>query len=125
MSEQTDFLKTVREGLSAVQTVATRRLEALEGDARKVLGDFVEKGRDSQKELIERLSRLTANGSSLEGVVQSLKDAGGKAVAFVDTAGREQAVTLAGELRRIAELLEKVAVKKDEAATSAPAADPS
>jgi hypothetical protein len=125
MSEQTDFLKTVREGLSAVQTVATRRFEALEGDARKVLGDFVEKGRDSQKELIERLSRLTANGSSLEGVVQSLKDAGGKAVAFVDTAGREQAVTLAGELRRIAELLEKVAVKKDEAATSAPAADPS
>jgi hypothetical protein len=118
MSDQTDFLKTVRVGLSTVQTVATRRLEALDGNARKALGDLVEKGRDSQKELLERLGRLTANGSTLEGVVHTLKGAGGKAVAFVDATGREQAVTLAGELRRIADLLEKVAVKKADGGVS-------
>ncbi|MFM2152203.1 MAG: hypothetical protein RL199_638 [Pseudomonadota bacterium] len=119
MADQTDFLKTVREGLNTVQTVAVRRLEALEGDARKALGDLVEKGRDSQKELLERLGKLTANGSPLEGVVQSLRGAGGKAVAFVDSTGREQAVSLAGELRRIADLLEKVAVKKAETPAAA------
>jgi DNA-binding Lrp family transcriptional regulator len=122
MSEQTDFLKTVREGLTSVQTVAARRLEALEGDARKALGELVEKGRDSQKELAERLGRLTASGSALEGVVQSLRGAGGRAVAFVDATGREQAVSLAGELRRIADLLEKVAVKKADAPAATPEA---
>src|SRR4051812_27424400 len=58
MTQQTEFLKNVRETFTKAQTNAAQRLGALEGDARKVIGGLVEKGRASQKDLSEKLSKL-------------------------------------------------------------------
>lgn len=144
MAEQTEFFKTVREGLTSAQAKATQRFEALEGDARKALTGLVEKGKVSQRDVVERLNRLASSGvinekvkpaaeealrrvsateykQALEELGKKVRETREKAVAFVDTTGREQAGALAVELHRFADRLEKLAKKV--AADSAPATD--
>lgn len=133
MSEQVEFFKSVREGFSAVQAKATQRIEALEGDAKKALNELVEKGRLSQKDLIERLGRIAKvqdkvkpaaeeawrkvssaeYKQTLEELTRKVKETREKARTFVDSTSREQAAALAGELRRFAERLDKLAKKAE------------
>jgi hypothetical protein len=127
MAEQTEFFKTVREGITSAQAKATQRFEALEGDARKALDGLVEKGKASQKDIVERLGKLAqaeviqqkvkpAAEEAFKKVAsaeykQTLDELAKKARTFVDTTSREQAGVIAGELRKFADRLEKLAQK--------------
>lgn len=112
--QQAEFLKSFKDSFSSAQQKATARFETLSGDARKLFDDLVERGRTSQKDLTERLQKLTGAeyASRLEELSRRVKELQTKAVEFVDAASREQASTLATELRRLADRLEALA-KKD------------
>jgi len=89
MSDQADFLKNV-------QQKATARLEKLNGNARKMFTEAVEKGKASRKDL----------SAKLEPAVKRVADAGGKARTYLDDASRKQDSTFAGGLRKVAERLD-------------------
>ncbi len=138
MAEQVEFFKSVREGFSAVQAKATHRFEALEGDARKALNELVEKGRVSQKDLRDRLGRLAKSPvvqekvmpaaeealrkvthaeyrQTIDELAKKVRETREKARTFVDSTSREQAIALAGELRKFADRLEKLATRVEAA----------
>ncbi len=143
MVEQSEFFKTVREGFSSVQAKASQRFEALEGDARKALNDLVEKGKLSQKDLFDRLGRLTKSPvvqervkpaeealrkvfhseyrQTLEDLTLKVRETRHKARNFVGATSRDQALALAGELRKFADRLEKLAKKAEAAPAESPA----
>lgn len=105
MMQQPEFFKNVRESVVAVQSRATEKFGAvqnranekfgaIEGEARKVIDGLVERGRES----------LPQAKAKVEGFQK-------RALGFVDTTSREQAVVMADGLRKWAERLEKIAVK--------------
>lgn len=128
---QAELLGSVRKGIEAAQAVATTRLETLEGDARKVLSGLVEKGRDSQRNLTQRIQRIAESEAIRNSVrpvenvfrrvpVSELRDLVEKRVdelsrrfeglrtntrGLLVTASREQLEVLVRELRRIADRL--------------------
>lgn len=114
--QQAEFIKNVKDSFSSAQQKATARFEELSGDARKLFDDLVERGRTSQKDLTERLQKLTGAeyASRVEEISKRVRELQTKAVEFVDSASREQAATLAAELRRLADRLESLAKKRAE-----------
>lgn len=100
MMQQTEFFKNVRESVVAAQARATEKIGSIEGEARRVIDGLVERGRES----------LPQAKAKVEGLQK-------RALGFVDTASREQAVVVADGLRKWAERLEKMAVKDSPAAT--------
>lgn len=132
---QTELLSSVRKGFEAAQVVATTRLESLEGDAKRVVTDLFEKGRNSQRQLTERIQRI-ADSETVRNSVRPVEDAFRKVPVSelrtkvekaiddlarrfghlqantrdaLETASREQLQVLARELRRIAERLAELA----------------
>jgi len=104
MIQQAEFMKNVRETFTKAQTTAAGRLETL-----------VEKGRASQKDLADRLARLEMarltppEVKATVGLLQKrVKSAGESALGYVDATGRQQAATVAVELRKLADRLEKI-----------------
>ncbi len=85
MFSQQQLVKTVLGGLDAAQSQASARLGDLEGDARRVFSELVEKGRASQRDVESRLNRVR------EGRLQ------------------QPVVAMAGGLRRWADRLERFA----------------
>ena len=85
MFNQQQFLKTVLNGLDAAQSQVSSRMGTLEGDARRLFGELVEKGRASQKDVESRLHRVREDRL------------------------QQPAVAMAGGLRRVADRLEKFA----------------
>jgi polyhydroxyalkanoate synthesis regulator phasin len=118
MTEQAEFLKSVKDSFSSAQAKATARIETLSGDARKLFDDLVERGRVSQKDLSEKFQKLT--GAETRGRIEELsrrvRELQTKAVEFVDSASRDQAGALAAELRKLADRLETLARKDDSVA---------
>lgn len=130
--EQAEFMSSVRRGFTAAQAVATARLESLNGDARRVFDDLVERGKTSQRDITERLQRI-ARAEAVQEKMRPVEEAFRKvqvaeyrarlesltreltrrlselqqsARGLVETASREQLHTAALELRRVADLLE-------------------
>lgn len=101
MMQQTEFFKNVRDSVVAVQSRATEKFGAIEGEARKVIDGLVERGRES----------LPQAKAKVEGLQK-------RAIGFVDTASREQVVVVADGLRKWADRLEKIVVKDDSAEAS-------
>lgn len=124
-----EFLK---ESLESAQ----ERLEALEGDAQRMLKDLVQKGRESRKEiaaLVRRLSKQDWKMDDLRGRFGRLRDQGkeraqelrgkaegfraeamerledlqSKAITFLGVASREQVEELSAELERLARRLDR------------------
>ncbi len=120
MTEQAEFLKSVKDSFSSAQAKASARIETLSGDARKLFDDLVERGRVSQKDISERFQHLTGaeTGGRIEELSKRVRELQTKAVEFVDSASRDQAGVLAAELRKLADRLETLA-KKDETAPNA------
>ncbi len=119
----------LREPLEAAQA----RLETLEVDTRRVLGDLVHRGRESRRELgalvqklskqdwtvdelKERLGRLRVQGLEIAAewrdraraeAVERLVDLQAKTIAFLGVASREQVAELSRDLDRLSKRLEK------------------
>jgi hypothetical protein len=106
MSQQAEFLKNVRETFVKAQTNATQRLGAL-----------VEKGKASQKDISDRLSKidLAKVAPTVEELQKRVLQARESALTYVDATGRTQAGNVAAELRKLADRLEKLAQKPAEA----------
>jgi len=146
--EQAEFLKTVRKSLTDAQARAAARIETLEGDAKKALGDLVERGRHSQKDIADRLQKIAQSGIIQQKVrpaaEEAFKKVGGldyrarmdkmgqelggrvrelqhRAAEYVGASSRQQVLSLAGELRKLGEKMEKLATKEEQAAEKAPA----
>lgn len=107
MAEQVEFLKTVRERFSGVQA----RLGTLNDDARKVFEGLVEKGRESQKDLSERLQKVAvpAYKTRIGAISRKVKAAQGRAVTYVDSTSRDRAAAVAENLRKVASRLDQLA----------------
>lgn len=119
MTDQAEFLRTVKESLSSAQAKASARFETISGDARRLFDDLVERGRVSQKDLSERFQKLTDSEARgrVEELSKRVRELQTKAMEFVDAASREQAAALAAELRKLVDRLETLA-KKDESHAS-------
>lgn len=106
MMQQPEFFKNVRESVVAAQSRATEKFGSIEGEARKVIDGLVERGRES----------LPQAKAKVEGLQK-------RALGFVDTASREQAVVVADGLRKWATRLEKMAIKGEVEANDAASAN--
>lgn len=139
--DQTEILKSVRETFHSAQVKATARIDAFNVDAKKAFTELVEKGRTSQKDIAERLGKAgselekrvkpVADGligkvgspevrTKVEEIGKKAKEAQSKAIQYVDTTSREQAAVFAGELRKLADRLEKLSQKPVVAPVDAP-----
>lgn len=98
MSEKKDFLTSVRENLTQVQKTATAKVETLNGSAKKIFTEVVEKGKASQKNITVKLHETAKPAEAV------LK----KARTYVDSASREQAKAFAGNLRKVAARLDQI-----------------
>lgn len=145
---QTELIDTVRKTFEAAQAVAATRLEGLEGDARKVVSELVEKGRHSQRNIAERLQRLAESQllrqrvrpvedalkklpiTDLRSTVEKAVDDLSKRVSelqnntreFVEGASREQLLVVIRELRRVADLLSGLVEEEGAEKSAKPAA---
>lgn len=143
MLAQSEFIKNVREGVVSVQEKATARLESLNGDARRRLEGLVERGRESQRDLADRLQKLAQSPviqervrPAAEGalrrvagedykarvekigdeVTRRVKTLQEQASRFAGEAAKERVNVLAGGLRRIAGRLSKASEEVEAAA---------
>jgi len=107
MTEQVDFVKTVRNRFAGVQA----RLGTLNDDARKVFDGLVEKGRESQKDLSVRLQKVAVPEykARLEEITRKVKAAQGRAATYVDSTSRDRAAAVAENLRKVASRLDELA----------------
>jgi predicted transcriptional regulator len=101
MSEQPEFLKTVRTTVEGMQSKATERLEAWNRDARRTFDGLVEKGRSSQRDLAGRLQKAAEKVQANE-LSRKVKEAQERAVILVNTTSRDRAHDVAENLRRVA-----------------------
>ncbi len=88
MFSREQLLKGLFDGLDQVQHRAQERFDAVEGDARRLFSELVERGRSSQRELEGRL----AHSRPLQ----------------------QSAVAFAGGLRRVADRVEQFAHERQE-----------
>lgn len=133
---QTEMLKGVRETLAAAQSKAAATFASLDGDARKLFEQLVERGRSQQQEIGERLVKL-ADGNAVfrqvkpgvedafrhlthaeyralaEQLSKTVRELQGRAIGAFDAASREQAKGLSVELRKLADRLEALARKAE------------
>jgi TRAP-type C4-dicarboxylate transport system substrate-binding protein len=110
MAEQVEFLKNVREQFTGVQTRASARLETLNDDARKVFDGLVEKGRESQRDLAERLENAAIDGykARVAELTRKVRAAQGRAATYVDVTSRDRAAAVAQNLRKVASRLDQL-----------------
>jgi len=99
MALQAEFLKSVRDNLNTVQAKATARIESLNGSARKMISDVVEKGKHSQKDLSERLSKIAPSDliqqkvkPAAEQAMKRATEVGNKAKSYVNAAAASNSV---------------------------------
>lgn len=106
---QKELFKNVRAGLEAAQQKATARLETLNGDARRALEGLITRGRESQRELSEKLQQV-ARPEQIEEKLRPVADrvtaARTRVIDLASTKARGQAAVLASELRRWATRLD-------------------
>jgi uncharacterized membrane protein YheB (UPF0754 family) len=118
MSVQAEFLKNVRDNISTVQAKASARIESLNGSARKIISEVVEKGKTSQKDISERLSKIASPEviqqkvkPVAEEAIKRVTEASTKAKTYVDTTSREQAAAFAGGLHKMADRIGQIGHK--------------
>jgi len=142
---QTQAWESVRTAIGGARAKAAAGFASLDADARKLFEQLVARGRTQQTEIAERLAKLTESNEVLKQVRPGVDEAfrhlnaseykaladqlsktvralQTRAIGALDVASREQARTLANELRRLAERLELLARKQDAAAAPEAAA---
>lgn len=107
MSEQPEFIRTVRATVEDVQSKASQRWDAWNKDARKTFEGLIEKGRVSQKDLAGRLQKA-AEKTHVTDLPRKVKEAQERAVALVNTTSRDQAKVVAEHLRKVATRIDQL-----------------